>query len=543
MKKLLLYINTIKYLKISQIFYRIKRRLIRIIGIKSDKFYLKKPKKKWVKSELVAHNITDNLEANFLNFKKKLNLPKDWNSKKLPKLWVYNLHYLENLVSIGGAERVSFNLSFLDSWIKDNPSPTEVGWEPYPTSLRLSNALIAWLNGLPLTNIHFKSLYRQSQYLSKNLEKDILGNHYFANLKALFFAGIIFQRMDWSSACLNELKKQILEQIHEDGGNFELSPMYHSIILKDMLDIYNLFCAYKIKDNNFKHWLQKSIFKMLNYLDKMSHGNKLSFFNDSVDGIAPESCQIFDYAEKLGIKLNQNIKEGFYINDFSKSGYIVAEIDGAKTIFDAGKIGPDYQPGHAHADTLSIEFSFEGEKYIVNSGISEYGDTKLRHFQRSTKSHSTVEINGKNSSEIWSSFRVGNRAKIVNRHFKIDEKELILNACHDGYSRVFRPCVHSRKISMKKDQLSVTDVIHGKFNSAISRFYFHPSLDFDFQKEKLIISGLNCQLILETSKLDFALKDTYYYPEFGLSIPNKCLEINFFGNKSEVVFLIHELSQ
>ena len=96
---------------------------------------------------------------------------------------------------------------------------------------------------------------------------------------------------------------------------------------------------------------------------------------------------------------------------------------------------------------------------------------------------------------------------------------------------------------MKKDQLSVTDEIHGKFNSAISRFYFHPSLDFDFQKEKLIISGLNCQLILETSKLDFALKDTHYYPEFGLSIPNKCLEINFFGNKSEVVFLIHKLSQ
>ena len=36
------------------------------------------------------------------------------------------------------------------------------------------------------------------------------------------------------------LDLQIDEQIKEDGGHFENSPMYHNIILEDILDIINL---------------------------------------------------------------------------------------------------------------------------------------------------------------------------------------------------------------------------------------------------------------------------------------------------------------
>ena len=41
-----------------------------------------------------------------------------------------------------------------------------------------------------------------------------------------------------------ELSIQINEQILEDGANFELSPMYHSIMLVDCLDLLNLANAY-----------------------------------------------------------------------------------------------------------------------------------------------------------------------------------------------------------------------------------------------------------------------------------------------------------
>ena len=86
-----------------------------------------------------------------------------------------------------------------------------------------------------------------------------------------------------------------------------------------------------------------------------------------------------------------------------------------KVMYDAGNIGPSYQPGHSHAQSLSFELSYKGKKVFVNSGISEYENSKIRSFQRSTASHNTIEINGMNSSDVWHSFRVAKRAKVYDR--------------------------------------------------------------------------------------------------------------------------------
>ena len=58
----------------------------------------------------------------------------------------------------------------------------------------------------------------------------------------------------------------------------------------------------------------------------------------------------------------------------------------------------------AHAEILSFEASFVGKRFIVNSGISTYWDLRKRYYERSTKSHSTLEIDNINSTEVWSLF-------------------------------------------------------------------------------------------------------------------------------------------
>lgn len=35
-------------------------------------------------------------------------------------------------------------------------------------------------------------------------------------------------------------------------------------------------------------------------------------------------------------------------------------------------IGPDYIPGHAHADTFNYELRIDGVPFIVDTGISTY---------------------------------------------------------------------------------------------------------------------------------------------------------------------------
>ena len=82
----------------------------------------------------------------------------------------------------------------------------------------------------------------------------------------------------------------------------------------------------------------------------------------------------------------------------------------AVLLIDVAPIGPDYLPGHAHADTLSYELSLYGKRVLVNSGTSRYGSGPKRDWERSTAAHNTVEVDGQSSSETWSGFRVARRA-------------------------------------------------------------------------------------------------------------------------------------
>ena len=48
----------------------------------------------------------------------------------------------------------------------------------------------------------------------------------------------------WLRRGLFILRRELAEQVLEDGGHFELSPMYHALILEDLLDLVNLSQVY-----------------------------------------------------------------------------------------------------------------------------------------------------------------------------------------------------------------------------------------------------------------------------------------------------------
>ena len=87
-----------------------------------------------------------------------------------------------------------------------------------------------------------ENLSLQARWLSNRLEWHLLGNHLFVNAKALIFAGLFFQNEanQWLNKGLKILKKQVSEQILGDGGQFELSTMYHALALEDLLDLVNI---------------------------------------------------------------------------------------------------------------------------------------------------------------------------------------------------------------------------------------------------------------------------------------------------------------
>ena len=539
MRKLFLLYNTLRYLKWQQIYFRLVRKLIKPKVREILQGSQPHRSNQWKHLTLYDEKINSELEACFLNYTKKLDLPADWNNELPSKLWVYNLHYFEDLLSNNAEERRNLHLEMLSSWIDENPVGYGNGWEPYPTSLRVVNILKAWLGGLELDEKMLSSVFTQACFLCNDLEKHLLGNHYFVNLKALLFVGVIFENEDLSQISEKGLISEIPEQILEDGANFELSPMYHSLMLVDLLDMLNLSRCYPTRiSDQLAALFEENIAKMLTFMEAMAHSDGgLSFFNDSANGIAPIKAKIESYAEKLGFEINplDLSKSQFIDND--KSGYICAIADGNKLLFDAAAIGPDYIPGHAHADTLSFELSIGAQRVFVNSGTSKYGLSSKRLIQRQTSSHNTIEVNGTSSTEVWSGFRVARRAKIVSRYAERNlNHDIVVEAAHDGYKSLFGGCIHTRKLTFGDNSLVVFDSLKGVFSHAKSRFYFHPDLIVSLEEGLLRVKGPTFILYSFLSGKVASLVDSFWYPEFGLEVPNKLLEVQLEESDLEIMF-------
>ena len=73
----------------------------------------------------------------------------------------------------------------MQRWVAENPPGVGPGWEPYPTSLRIVNWIKWALAGHALPPGCLHSLAVQTRWLCRRLEYHLLGNHLFANAKAL----------------------------------------------------------------------------------------------------------------------------------------------------------------------------------------------------------------------------------------------------------------------------------------------------------------------------------------------------------------------
>ncbi len=458
-----------------------------------------------------------------------------WDNPAKAKLWRYNQHYFDDLNAEASEERLGWHKVLMRKWISANLPGQGSGWEPYPTSLRIVNWIKWALAGNALPEEAIASLAVQTRWLARRLEWHLLGNHLFSNAKALIFAGLYFsgkEAQSWLECGLNVLKREISEQIGPDGGQFELSPMYHALALEDMLDLINIAKAFGRKDL-VTSWLTH-VPLMLRWLQVMSHPDGyLAFFNDTAFGIAPSNTELSGYARRLDIKTKEIVPA---LTHLESSGYVRMEVGKFTLLADLAQIGPDYLPGHAHADTLSFELSWAGHRIFVNSGISEYGTGPERLRQRGTAAHNTVIIEGHNSSEVWSGFRVGRRAKPLAVTVGVDGSGAqFAQAAHNGYRHLpGRPLV-TRHFELKKSRLLIIDTISSKAQCE-ARFHLHPSVIVTSITEDCVLLEVpgGQQLRLLSCSEPLRLEGSTWHPEFGVSIPNYCLVLPIHAGRASL---------
>jgi hypothetical protein len=426
-------------------------------------------------------------------------------------LWAYNLNYFEFILQPDFSKETGLRL--INDYISQYKE-IKIGYDSYPISLR-NVFWIRFLSKHSIRNGKIDSfIYSQYKILQYNLEYHLLGNHLLENALSLLFGAYYFRDKQIYKKAYNLLKKELNEQILNDGGHFELSPMYHQILLYRLLDCINItFNNNRMEDDLF-HFLSCKAALMLSWLQNITlpSGN-IPPLNDSTNGIAPLSRDLFEYAKRLNIE--------FQLLPLSDSNYRIFRGDNFKCIMDIGGIMPEYQPGHAHADTFNFILEITEKSVFVDTGCSTYELDAVRNHERGTTAHNTVAFSGKNSSQVWTSHRVGKRANV--RIIKDSHNKIV--AQHDGYKEL--GIIHQRSFYQTNDNtIKIVDTILGNSNLQ-GTAYFHVDREIsDIRIDNNTVSLPMCKLVFDDFK-KIELKQFEQAIRFNQRFESKCICVEF----------------
>jgi len=543
--------RTIRYLKAGQITGQIRYRL-RPLWEHPDQFFQRsapdldgcqwEPHPSFL-APGVQGNAAETIRAGrfaFLNREEAIGWPPaDWEAPELPKLWQYNLHYFEWLWVL---DYESTREAILDWIARHALAKGRVGWESYPTSLRLMN----WCGvcfGTFRTEIEededfarelWRSIFLQTEWLCRHLETHLLGNHLFENAAALAFVGSCFSGkagQGWLKEGLEILSKEIPEQILPDGMHFERSCMYHVRMT------YLLRLLQDTGSERLKNLVETPLTQMRQALSHLCHPDgQIALFNDSAFSIYNDPDDLLDAASSAPPGPWGLPHAGYY-------GYHGE--DGTYIICDAGPIGPDYIPGHAHGDIFSFELSLKGQRVIVDSGVYDYVPSEMRRYCRSTHAHNTVEIEGQNQCEFWGAFRVARRGRPRDVQWDPTPEGFRLSAWHDGYRRLRGRPMHRRSVVWDGSKgLEVCDFTKACSSvSTVSRLHLHPRCSVVRQGEHdaLVEYPDGAFRVAFAGQGNLSCESSFYCPEFAQKEQNAVLAFTTKGKEGETSFTIVSL--
>ncbi|MEW7279386.1 alginate lyase family protein [Aquimarina sp. 2201CG1-2-11] len=513
--KLTLVLRTVKHLKIKQLYYQVYY-LIR------NKFFKKEYHKllskdisplRWEDTISYQNSYSKTNRFSFLNITHQFEDKIDWNYPKYGKLWAYNLNYFDFLHQ----EHISVDegLALIENYVL-NDAVLRDGKEPYPISLRGIN-WIKFLSRNTITDSNInQALYNHYETLLHNLEYHLLGNHLLENGYSLLFGAYYFKDDRIYKRAKHILQRELKEQIVYDGGHFELSPMYHQILLHRLLDCINLVESNSWKNDDLHLFMKEKAQKMLSWLQQITYQNgNIPMVNDSAYNIALSSQELFEYASFLKIEYPKSI--------LSDSGYRMFSNKAFELFTDVGQVGPSYQPGHAHSDTFNFELYVKQQPIIVDVGTSTYEKNELRLQERQTASHNTVKIGNIEQTEVWDGFRVARRAKVIS----LEESDNHLEATHNGYKT--QGVLHTRSFSVEDARITIHDVISKVIEKEqVAFFHFHPDVkDIQISNTSVYLPNQNVGINFEKGILKIEEENYNYAIGFNKRERAKKLAVYF----------------
>lgn len=485
-------------------------------------------------------------EFTFLNHTERLD-PPDWRRTYASELWTMNLHYFDYAADLAWAWRLTGDAGHLrrlealvEGWMAGAlPAPGERGreaWEAYSISKRVVNwtvalllagdALQAGTRGRMLSSLH-----AQADLLSRRVEHHIQANHLQANYKALLFAGLLLDgpaAERWLGMGERGSFLELRAQVLPDGTHFERSPHYHLLSLSDFLECAALLRA------TVRPLPQAAV----DPLRRMARAagvlcrpdGTVHLFNDSANGVAPPLEYVSARARAV---VGEGITQPVGSVALPDAGYyaFVDAARGERMVVDCGEPGPLHQPGHAHCDLLSYELDLAGRPVVVDSGVHGYLRDPLRAYVRSTRAHNTVAIDGREQSEVWSTYRMARRARLREARFDASPAFRLAGA----YSPYHDPrAVHRRVVERQPDRWRIEDRVEGAAGKRLQGFiHLHPDFEARIDGDQVLATAGTVEVVVETFGADAVVihrgatepAQGWYSPEFGMALAAPVIEL------------------
>jgi uncharacterized heparinase superfamily protein len=468
----------------------------------------------------------------------------DWRRGYGSRLCNFHLQYQSFLVDLAWAAWLRPDPRFtvrigelVNSWIEGAGRGGGDAWSPYVLARRSAN----WIRTLLLAGdtlapeLHdrmTRSLHAQLRRLDRRVEYHLRGNHVLADLHALALGALFFDgaaALRWRRERMPEFWAEFLAQVMPDGVHEERSPMYHAIVLGDALEVASFAQAvgFPLQAEVGDRLRRMTVaLKLLSRPDGTLHQ-----FNDSAHGQSQARRDLLDRAAHvLSVPDEEPVGEW----SLPDAGYWgVIRRDRTRLIVDAGRPGPVWQPGHAHCDMLSFELDVEGTPVIVDSGVAGYAGHPLREYVRSTRAHNTLAVDGREQSEVWSTFRMARQAQVLGARESGGGGDWSFEAACRHYHDA--SIVHRRVLHLVGQRLVVTDRVEGAAGRLVSLWlHLHPALGARLERGRWVVegAGVHARLAFEgagalslVAGAGTGPAQGWHCPAFGVAVPATVFEL------------------
>ena len=340
--------------------------------------------------------------------------------------------WLRDLRAFGGSQARTRARRLISNWMHQNNRWTMKVWQPDIMAKRLANLVFCydWYGSSADENFQQqlrKTVRLQARCLAIDWKRLRDCDAQVNALCGLIIAEAALGANEDDLDNLMEFLVQVVDgMLHEDGGHKSRMPNDHMNVMRNLIEIRNTGLASQLMQ---LPWLDETIAKMGAICRMWRHADgQFARFNGA-------GTLSLDIIEETLARAGQ---KGKLLQYAPNTGFMRFSSGRSTVIMDVGQ--PAKEAKIATFGTLSFEFAVGQNLLVINPGQNA-GDLNLQRLLCSTKAHSTVSIDGQDSSD----FRINRLAQISDAELGRAKGGLLAIASHNGYE-TSHGIIHHRKL-------------------------------------------------------------------------------------------------